>query len=161
MSLYRKSKAVSRIEGLVNAGQLNRKAYETLRDMLTSEAVSLDKLNKVTRNNVYKKIFYYKFFISCYNARNVRCGRKKGYENVQYMLGDERGLIIRLSKNNPQLAIDGINIIKRYIESGFDYGYAPCIHRKEDSGHYDWQNIMIMARKDHDQLKVKDQQEHE
>ncbi len=159
MNLYRKTKAISRIEGLVNTGQLNRKAFETLRDMFTSGTVSLDDLNKVTRTNLYKKMFQYKFLISSYNARNVRCGRKKGYENTKFLLGAEQGMMRRLNKNRPDLVEKGIAICRRYIEKGFDSRFAPALHRVNRFSHYQMDNINIMTVDDHDKETQKERQQ--
>lgn len=132
---------------LLDAGK-----YKTLKRFLTSGGISFSEFDDKTRAAIIKKVWWFKFEKSCSNAKYVRCGKKKGYEDVQYLLGSHSDVLRNLRKFRPDLRDEGLIIIEKYIENGFSQDYAPILHRKSDEGHYEWDNIEIMTRKEHDEL---------
>lgn len=127
--------------------------YTMIKNIFQSNSgISLDDLKPRAIKQLVTKLFYFKFEGSCSNAKYVRCGRKKGYENIEFLLGNWSSLIRKLKQNRPDLMETGISICEKYIRNGFNNDDAPVIHRKSDSGHYDWNNIEIMTRKEHDEL---------
>lgn len=133
--------------------------YRVIRKIFQSDSgIRLDDLEKTARRRLITKLFYFKFESSCSNAKYVRCEKKKGYENVKFLLGDWKSIIRNLNKYRPDLVETGISICEKYIRNGFDKDYAPVVHRKADSGHYVWDNIEILTRKEHDELTKAERQ---
>lgn len=150
-----KDRQVRFLNGLFSkrSTSIDKDWYKMIRNIFQSDSgITLDDLESIARERLVMKLFYFKFEGSCSNAKYVRCGKKKGYENVEFQLGGWSILIRNLKKNRPDILEKGINIIETYIRNEFNKDYAPILHRKNDKGHYAWDNIEIMTRKAHDEL---------
>jgi len=133
--------------------------FRMIKTIFKSESgITLDDLEPRARERLIYKIFFYKFEKSCSNAKYVRCEKKKGYENVKFLLGDWSRLIINLRQNRPDLVVTGVKICEEYIHNQFNNKYAPIIHRQSDSGNYDWNNIKIMTKGEHDELTKRERE---
>lgn len=133
--------------------------YSMIKKIFQSNSdIKLDDLKPKIIERFVTKLFYFKFESSCSNAKYVRCEKKKGYENTRFLLGNWSGLIRNLKQNRPDLMETGISICEKYIRNGFSRDYAPVVHRKHDQGNYDWDNIEIMTRKEHDELTKRERQ---
>ncbi|NRL58352.1 hypothetical protein F3A76_23980, partial [Salmonella enterica subsp. enterica serovar Typhi] len=127
--------------------------YRMIKKVFESNSgISLDDLKPIAIKRFVMKLFYFKFEASCSNAKYVRCGKKKGYEDTEFLLGNWSSLIWNLKQNRPDLMETGLSICEKYIRNGFNNDDAPVLHRKSDKGHYAWDNIEIMTRKAHDEL---------
>lgn len=134
---------------------MTKERYRMIKNIFTSgSGITLDDLKPKVIELLILKIFYFKFEKSCSNAKYVRCGKKKGYENVHFLLGEwnDYDLFRNLRKYRPDIVESGLNIIETYIRNEFNNDYAPILHRKHDKGNYAWDNIEIMPRKQHDEL---------
>lgn len=156
-----KEREVQWVINYMSSKQLKFQSYTKLKLIFSNNIAGLEDFDKKTQSLICKKLFFYKFLISCSNAENVRCGKKQGYEDVKFMLGDKKGLIRRLYKNRPDLVEKGITICRSYIQNGFVSKYAPVIHRKDRKLHYQWENIDIMTVSEHDKETQKERQEDE
>lgn len=138
---------------------LDKTLYKSIRNVFQSGFTLNDIGDEDLQAKLIKEIFYYKFKWSCSNARYVRVGKKKGYEDVKYLLEEDGTLIRNLHKYRPDLVELGIEICRKYIESGFTGEYAPVVHRIGGKGtDYEWNNITIIAKKEHDELTKKERQ---
>lgn len=98
---------------------MTKDRYRMIRNIFqSSSGIKLDDLKPKTIERLIMKLFYFKFENSCSNAKYVRCGKKKGYENTEFLLGDWSSLIRNLKKYRPDLLETGINICEKYIRNG-------------------------------------------
>ncbi|ALF11931.1 hypothetical protein [Parageobacillus thermoglucosidasius] len=139
---------------------IDKSRYRVIKNIFQSASgIKLDDLDTTARKRLIMKLFYFKFKNSCSNAKYVRAGKKKGYENVKFLLGEWSSIIRNLKKYRPDLVELGIEICRKYIESGFAGEYAPVVHRIGGKGtDYEWNNITIIAKKEHDELTKKERQ---
>ncbi|MFJ8264764.1 hypothetical protein [Peribacillus asahii] len=139
--------------------RVDKHRYKMIMKIFKSNSgIILDDIESKARKRLILKTFFFKFEGSCSNAKYVRCGKKKGYENVEFKLGSWNRLIRNLQEHRPDLIEIGTNICRTYIEKGFNGDYAPILHRKSDKGDYAWDNIEIIARKEHDALTKQERQ---
>lgn len=146
-----KKRKVKMVEGyLYKDVVLTQSSYEKIKSIFGNCNLKLDDFNKGLQAVICKKIFHYKFLWSCSNAKRVRCGKRETYKDIQFLLGEERGMVRRLYKYRPDLIEKGISICEGYVRSGFVNAYAPSMHRKNRTGNYDWNNIDILTVKEHE-----------
>lgn len=130
--------------------------YRMIKNVFQSDSgVTLDDLEPKARQKLIEKVFFFKFEHSCCNnAKYVRVKRKKkGYENVEFLLGENYFLIRNLKKKRPDLIEKGLKIIEKFIENKMDKKYGLTMHRLGGNGsNYDWNNIDFLPKKEHDEL---------
>jgi len=102
-------------------------------------------------------VFCFKFRNSCVYAKTKRAGIKAGYEGIEYKLGKYSLAPTKLKQLKPKVYEEGIRIVKTYLEKSMAQGKitdkdAPVMHRLNDKCHYEWSNINVMSRKEHDEL---------
>ena len=85
-----------------------------------------------------------------------RAGKRKGYENVQYLLNPEpRKAIIQLINEELDFWKSWIVQQKHYKASGYDKNLRPTIHRLDSKGHYEIGNIAMLPMGKHLQERAK------
>lgn len=85
-----------------------------------------------------------------------RAGKRKGYENVQYLLNPEpRKAIIQLINEEPDFWESWIVQQKHYKESGYVDSLRPTIHRLDSKGYYEIGNLAMLPMGKHQQEKAK------
>jgi hypothetical protein len=137
---------------------LNEHNFEKVRNLINEGAKC-----KIT-NEFVETLFNHKFLKSCKNAK-MRTEEREDYKrkNVQYLLGDRDTAFQRLKEERPDLYKEGFQIVKDYLEESMKngkmaYWKALSIHRTNDSGNYDWENIQFLPVKQHQELTSKPQQ---
>ncbi len=157
MELNKKLKELVQTINKISKDQIiSQHYYDKVSDLIEKGATC-----KITKR-LAESIFKYKFRMSCRLAEEERCQKRKGYEHVEYLLGDRNTAYKRLKKYRPDLYQAGIEIVKAYLEESVKVGRmaqwkALCIHRKNDSGNYDWENIEFLPVEKHRALTSKPQ----
>jgi hypothetical protein len=135
-------------------GLINQHYFEKVRDLINQGAKC-----RISKEFV-EYMFRYKFIDSCRHANDHRCGIKPSYKHVKYCLGDKETAFERLKENRNDLYKSGLEIVKKFLEDSMKIGamsfpFAPVIHRMNDEGDYDWDNIQILPRYEHMKLTKK------
>ncbi len=157
MELNKKLKELVQTMNRISKEQvMSRYYYDKFADLIENGATC-----KITKR-LTESIFIYKFRESCRLAEEERCQKRKGYEHVEYLLGDRNTAYKRLKKFRPDLYQAGIQIVKDYLEESIKAGRmaswkALSIHRKMDSGNYEWENIDFLPVDEHRKLTSKPQ----
>lgn len=149
MTKNEKKQYVQWVDRFLTRRKFSQFTFDKFKKFMMDKHLLLKDLPPLLQTMIVKKVFYFKFHRSTYNARVVRCGRLKTYKDIKYMLGEDKGLIRRLKKHRPDLYYKGLKICEDYINSMFDDKYAPSIHRPDRKGNYIWHNIDILTVADH------------
>jgi len=94
------------------------------------------------------RVAAYKVYWNLADAMH-RTRNRPEYKAVEYKLGIYNDGLINMLVLRPDLYMKTWDIVKKYIEHGYDKDFSPTIHRKNRDDNYEWGTIDILTTKDH------------
>lgn len=107
--------------------------------------------NVIITDELVEKVWDYKWYGLCNNAKNGRAENKDGnhpaYENVKYYLGELKDVNKNIRTYDPKLYQKGLIVTRNCLEHRLNEEYSPTLHRLGQ--HYKYGELDILTAKEH------------
>lgn len=107
-------------------------------------------------DTLVERVWDYKWYSMCNNAKNVRAENKSGnypaYVHRKYFLGELKDVSKNIRLHDPELHQRGLQITRKFLESGMDSKFSPTLDRLFE--HYQYGDLDIISKQEHTQKDV-------